>query len=63
MDIKRRLALALFSAALAAAAAQAAELPSQSSSAKKPKAAQEPAKTCNIAGVTGVMLANGVCER
>lgn len=62
MIVRRWLAFATAAALLGAAAAQAAELPSQRGQTHKAKEAQG-AKTCNIAGAPGVLAANGVCVR
>ena len=62
MIVQRWVAFALAAALCGATAGQAAELPSQHGSANKPKQA-EPAKTCNVAGVRGVLGADGVCVR
>jgi len=62
MFVRRRVAFALAAALLGAAAATAAELPSQRGKTEKPKKA-EPAQTCDIAGFPGVLTANGVCVR
>jgi hypothetical protein len=56
-----RVALFLLGVVFTNGVAYAAELPSQSI--KKPKEAQQPVHSCNIAGITGVMLANGVCVK
>jgi hypothetical protein len=61
MIIQRWVASALVAALLGAAAAQAAELPSQRH-ADKPKQA-EAAKKCNVAGSPGILAGNGVCVR
>jgi hypothetical protein len=62
MIVQRWLVFALAAALLGSAAGQAAELPSQRGQSDKRKKA-EPAKTCNIAGVAGVLASNGVCVR
>jgi hypothetical protein len=66
MTLQRRFAFALAAALLGAAVGRAAELPAQnapdSALNKRPKQAQ-PTKLCNIAGVSGVQAANGVCVR
>jgi hypothetical protein len=62
MIVQRWVAFALAAALCGATAGQAAELPSQHGSANKPKQA-EPAKTCNVAGVRGILGAEGVCVR
>ena len=54
-SIARGLAVALFGMSLAAAA----ELPSQMKKARPPEAV----KHCNVAGVTGVLAADGVCVK
>jgi hypothetical protein len=61
MIAQRRVAFVLVAALFGAAAAQAAELPSQRH-ADKPKQA-EAAKKCNVAGSPGVLAGNGVCVR
>ncbi len=61
MIVQRQVAFALAAALLGAAAAQAAELPSQRHT-HKPREA-EAAKTCNVAGSPGVLAGNGVCVR
>jgi hypothetical protein len=61
MIIQRWVASALVAALLGAAAAQAAELPSQRH-ADKPKQA-EAAKKCNVAGSPGILAGDGVCVR
>lgn len=61
MIVRRSAALAV-AALLGAAAAQAAELPSQRGQTHKTKEAQG-ARACNIAGNPGVVAANGVCVR
>ena len=43
-------------------AGRAAELPSQPKKPKPPEAAQA-MKKCNVAGITGVLAANGVCVK
>jgi hypothetical protein len=63
MRLGRCLAFALAAALLGAGVSDAAELPTQSIPTKKPKPAGESAKTCNIAGISGVLLANGVCVK
>jgi hypothetical protein len=60
MIIQRSVAFAI-AGAFGAAAAQAAELPSQHHT-DKPKQA-EAAKKCNVAGFPGVLASNGVCVR
>ena len=62
MFVRRRVVFALAAVLLGAAAARAAELPSERGQTHKPKHA-EPARTCNIAGNAGVLMANGVCVR
>ena len=62
MFVRRRVAFALAAALLSAAAARAAELPSQRGKTEKPKKA-EPTQACDIAGAPGVLAANGVCVR
>jgi hypothetical protein len=66
MTLERRFAFALAAALIGAAVGQGAELPAQNAPDnaldKKPKHA-EPTKLCNIAGVSGVQAANGVCVR
>jgi hypothetical protein len=62
MSVQRWLTFAMAAALLGAAAAQAAELPSQRGQNHKAKETQG-AKTCNIAGAPGVLAANGVCIR
>jgi hypothetical protein len=61
MIIQRWVASALVAALLGAAAAQAAELPSQRH-ADKPRQA-EAAKKCNVAGSPGILAGDGVCVR
>ena len=60
MIIQRCIAFALASA-VAAVAAQAAELPPQRHTDKPAQA--EAAKKCNVAGFPGVQVSNGVCVR
>ena len=62
MLVRRTVAFSLTAALLGAAAGGAAELPSQRGQTHKPKRA-ESARTCNIAGAPGVLMANGVCVR
>ena len=62
MIMQRWIAFATAAALLGAAAAQAAELPSQRGQTHKTKETQA-AKTCDIAGNPGVLAANGVCVR
>ena len=62
MIVQRWVAFALAAALCGATAGQAAELPSQRGQTNKPKQAYA-AKTCNVAGVHGVLAANGVCVR
>jgi hypothetical protein len=59
---QRRFAFALAAALVGPALCQAAELPAQNAPSKKPKHAA-PTKICSIAGVTGVLTAEGVCVR
>jgi hypothetical protein len=59
MIIQRGVAFAI--AGAFAAAAQAAELPSQRHTDKPAQA--EAAKKCNVAGSPGVLASNGVCVR
>ncbi len=61
MVVQRQVVFALAATLLGAAAAQAAELPSQRHP-DKPRGA-EAAKTCNVAGSPGVLAGNGVCVR
>ena len=61
MITQRGVAFVLVAALFGAAAAQAAELPSQRHADKPAKA--EAAKKCNVAGSPGVQAANGVCVR
>jgi hypothetical protein len=62
MIVQRWVAFALAAALCGATAAQAAELPSQRGQTHKSKQA-EPVKTCNVAGVRGILGAEGVCVR
>ena len=62
MIAQRCVAAALASALIGAAAGQAAELPSQRGQTHKPRQAQS-ARPCDIAGIPGVLAANGVCVR
>jgi hypothetical protein len=55
-------ALALVALTLCASVAEGAELPSQVKSKTPPEHAQ-PVKKCNIAGIAGVVAADGVCVR
>ena len=62
MIVQRWIAFALAAALLGAAAAQAAELPSErgkTTSQSRPNRV----KTCDVAGFPGVLAANGVCVR
>jgi hypothetical protein len=61
MIVQRRIGFVLMAAFLGAAAAQAAELPSQRHNDKSTQA--EAAKKCNVAGSPGVLAWNGVCVR
>jgi hypothetical protein len=61
MIVQRQIAFALVVALLGAAAAPAAELPSQRHSDKPTQA--EALKKCNVAGSPGVLAGNGVCVR
>jgi hypothetical protein len=58
LAIERWIAFAL-AAMLAGAPAGAAELPAQSKKPKRPEAVQH----CDIAGLPGVLAADGVCVR
>jgi hypothetical protein len=62
MIVQRWVPFALAAALCGATAAQAAELPSQRGQTHKSKQA-DAAKTCNVAGVRGVLGADGVCVR
>jgi hypothetical protein len=62
MTVQRRFAFVLAVVLVGATIGQAAELPAQSAQSKKPKQA-EAVKHCDIAGLPGVVAANGVCVR
>lgn len=52
----RAFAIGLFASSLALASASAAELPTRAAAPKDP-----PARTCEIAGVRGILTDGGVC--
>jgi hypothetical protein len=62
MIVQRWVAFALAAALVGATTGQAAELPSQRGQTHKPKQAER-ARTCDVAGGSGVLAANGVCVR
>jgi len=62
MIVRGPVAFALLAALLGAAAAQAAELPSQHGRPDKSKKT-EYVTPCNVAGSPGVLAADGVCLR
>jgi hypothetical protein len=62
VTVQPHLAFALAAVLLGATIGEAAELPTQSAQSKKPKQA-EAVKHCDIAGLPGILAANGVCVR